>query len=79
MTQCSHAELLPLCLQCRLVQCSSVNSVADCSCKACGAARWDGKGGQLAARVRAILQASACLFKTVTYPITMVTAVVSDT
>jgi hypothetical protein len=40
----------------RLVQCARVNSAADPNCKACGAARWDGDDGQLAARVSAILQ-----------------------
>lgn len=49
----------PCCLPtCRLVPCSHVNSVAESSCEACGAARWDGDDGQLSARVRAILQAS---------------------
>lgn len=48
----------------RLVQCARVNSAADANCKACGAARWDGDDGQLAARVSAILQVSAVTCET---------------
>jgi hypothetical protein len=40
----------------RLAQCAHVNSAAEPVCTACGAARWDGDDGQLAARVSAILQ-----------------------
>lgn len=58
LTAAAAQLAIQACQLSRLVPCSHVNSVADASCEACGAARWDGDNGQLSARVRAILQTS---------------------